>query len=668
MFDTTFSIQSFFGITEDISKNVDSKKEENEKKPYIYKNSIFRLPIQYLERDIYPLNPIVSQDLELLPKSTVDLSLLDSSSESGIDSLIKSRETEKSIGASRGIYEYLFNPQHQFALETIPLWNAHYTTDISFLKQSQEMIRNLSEYKEEIEKKRFKYSVSCESLLEIWQSTREDSLFLEKYSYIEWSTLKSLNENPLFLQSISLANIASPVISFLLPIMLLIIPFIILKIQGLPIDIEKYVTVLKDIAKHHFIGKAITAMNSLDVQNIAYLIFMGAFYIYSIYQNIMACMRFYRNMEQINRHLHELQAYLDYSLCSMRAFSTIISEYDTYTEFNEELKLRYNTLLELRIDIGSIRPFTPSIWKIMELGELLRCYYSIYSRDDFADALQYSFGFEGYMNNLLGLRENMQLGRIACCTFISENSNDDSSSNDDMNTNFQNMYYAPHLSGDYVTNHCDFSQNLVITGPNASGKTTFLKSAIINVIFSQQVGLGFYSGAQIYPYTHIHSYLNIPDTSERDSLFQAESRRCKEIIDAINNNDNNDNNYRHFCTFDELYSGTNPEEATKAAFSFLNYLDKRENVDFILTTHYIGVCERISENSTKKSDNTSRLGLYKMDVLEKGGEQCDKKNREEKDEQSLEYTYKLVEGISRIQGAMKVLRDMDYPDEILNSI
>ena len=650
MFDTIFSIQSFFGITEDISKNVDSKKEENIKAPYIYKNPIFRLPIQYLERDIYPLNPIVSQDLELLPKTPDDLPLLDSASESdsGIDSLIKSRETEKSIGASRGMYEYLFNPQHQFALETIQLWNAQYTTDTVFLEQSQKMINSLSAYKDEMDKKRFKYSVSCESLLEIWSSTREDASFLEKYSYIEWSYLKSLNENPLFLQSISLANIASPIISFLLPILFLILPFIILKIQGIPIDIETYVSVLKDIAKNHFIGKAISAMNSLDVQNIAYLLFMGAFYIYSIYQNVMACMRFYRNMEQINRHLHELQAYLDYSLCSMRSFSTIISEYDTYTEFNQELKTRYNTLLQLRTDIGSIRPFTPSIWMAMELGELLRCYYAIYSRDDYAEALQYSFGFEGYINNLLGLRENIQLGRIACCTFIDSCSNEDISANNP-DTNFQNMYYAPHLSGDYVTNNCDFSQNLVITGPNASGKTTFLKSALMNVIFSQQVGMGFYSDGLIRPYTHIHSYLNIPDTSERDSLFQAESRRCKEIIDAINHTDGKES--RHFCTFDELYSGTNPEEATKAAFSFLNYLDKRENVDFILTTHYVGVCERVEQRT-----DTSTIGLYKMSATEHG------------ESGDITYHYKIVDGISRIRGAMQVLRDMDYPDEILDDI
>ena len=38
-------------------------------------------------------------------------------------------------------------------------------------------------------------------------------------------------------------------------------------------------------------------------------------------------------------------------------------------------------------------------------------------------------------------------------------------------------------------------------------------------------------------YDKIHCYLNIPDTSNRDSLFQAEARRCKEIIDALSASD-----------------------------------------------------------------------------------------------------------------------------------
>jgi DNA mismatch repair ATPase MutS len=124
----------------------------------------------------------------------------------------------------------------------------------------------------------------------------------------------------------------------------------------------------------------------------------------------------------------------------------------------------------------------------------------------------------------------------------------------------------PILDTDHVKNNCNLENNYIITGPNASGKTTILKSATINVIFTQQFGVGYYESFTIKPYTHIHSYLNIPDTSGRDSLFQAESRRCKEIIDIIDASDENAS--RHFCIFDELFSGTNPTEATQAARAF----------------------------------------------------------------------------------------------------
>ena len=184
---------------------------------------------------------------------------------------------------------------------------------------------------------------------------------------------------------------------------------------------------------------------------------------------------------------------------------------------------------------------------------------------------------------------------------------------------------------------------MIISAPNASGKTTLIKTSCINIIFTQQFGCGFYKSCRLNPYKHIHSYLNIPDTSGRDSLFQAESRRCKEIIDIIHDNQED----RHFCIFDELYSGTNPYEATKAAYAFLKYISKFNNVNFILTTHYVTVC-----NKFKKSKN---IRNYKMDV-------------ESLDNGKLKYTYKLKLGISKIQGAIKILKEMNYPNEIIQNI
>ena len=34
----------------------------------------------------------------------------------------------------------------------------------------------------------------------------------------------------------------------------------------------------------------------------------------------------------------------------------------------------------------------------------------------------------------------------------------------------------------------------------------------------------------------------------------------------------------------------------------------------------------------------------------------------------FEYSFKLKKGISTVKGGLKVLKDMDYPDEITNSV
>jgi DNA mismatch repair ATPase MutS len=195
-------------------------------------------------------------------------------------------------------------------------------------------------------------------------------------------------------------------------------------------------------------------------------------------------------------------------------------------------------------------------------------------------------------------------------------------------------------------NNNDTKKNMIITGPNASGKTTIIKSCLFNIILSQQLGCGFYKEANLKMYDFIYSYINIPDTSARDSLFQAEARRCKLIIDNIQ--ENSDKN--HFCIFDELYSGTNPDEAIKSGNSLIKYMDKYSTVDFMLTTHFTKLCKQIEKIKNIRVNN------YKMNV------------KLDNASSDFNYTYRLSPGISKIKGGKKILKDLNYPKFILDSI
>jgi DNA mismatch repair ATPase MutS len=269
--------------------------------------------------------------------------------------------------------------------------------------------------------------------------------------------------------------------------------------------------------------------------------------------------------------------------------------------------------------------------KIKEIGYVFKCFYELHTDKIYDDTLMYSLGFNGYMDCLKGLQQNIIERKMNFALFIDESKK----------SILENSYYASLKNSNPIKNTIKFKKNMIITGPNASGKTTILKSTLINILFSQQFGCGFYDSAKIKPFNHIHCYLNIPDTSGRDSLFQAEARRCKEILDAISVSPKE----THLCAFDELYSGTNPEEAEQSATSFMKYITKNKNVSCILTTHFMKVCKRLEKSKT--------IINYKMIT--------------ERESDKLIYKYVLTEGISNIKGGIMVLKQMNYPKEIIDN-
>ena len=100
--------------------------------------------------------------------------------------------------------------------------------------------------------------------------------------------------------------------------------------------------------------------------------------------------------------------------------------------------------------------------------------------------------------------------------------------------NIKNIWH-PYLNNNTVKNSVDINNNILITGPNAAGKSTFIKSVIINIILSQTIGICSAENFEITPFNMIETYLHIPDTKGSSSLFEAEMFRSKEYIDKIKN-------------------------------------------------------------------------------------------------------------------------------------
>jgi hypothetical protein len=560
-------------------------------------NEYFDLPISYVQGK-KELKQNIIDDLELV--ETVDPS-----------------------GSS--IYDIAFQPSTCFGKKVLEKLASYYTTDTGYLKDTQRVLKDYSP---------IDCDVDFSQIMDIWDEIKNDTGFKEKYHYIDWPMWEHLNKSEWFLQVLSLYNLTSPVLSFIVPIVILFVPFFIIKAKGLPITFAEYLDVLKIVAANHAIGKLFTQFGSVKMEEKIYLIVSAGFYVFSVYQNILTCFRFHQNMIKIHSHLKYIEQYIDFTEKNMYNFLQYSEGLDSYSGFNTKLKERIGVLILLKEKIAKITPYQLHFRKIMEMGSVLKHFYDLYEDRSYNDAFMYSFGFNGYIDNISGLKRNMTDGFIKFAKFSSKK----------RKNVFKKAYYPVLMKSGPVKNDYQFKKNIILTGPNASGKTTVLKSALINIIFTQQMGCGFYEHATLSPFDYIHCYLNIPDTSGRDSLFQAEARRCKEILDYIRNEENNGKT--HFCAFDELYSGTNPADAVMSSLAFMEFLLKRKNITCILTTHFIEVCKNLESNLAVEN-------FYMLTQTKQGATDFD-------------YTYKLKKGISELRGGLKILNDMDYPKEIMD--
>jgi hypothetical protein len=609
-------------------------------------NEVFKLPISY-NSHVKKLGDTIITDLELLAITKTE-------------DIKKEDETKKEEDSP--IYNYVFKPSNSLGKKVLDMLPTLYTTDTHFLKENQKLLESFSNKNvTNISDKHKINDYAIEETVTAWNEIKSETGFCEKYLFIDWDFAKFMNNNAQFLQLLSLYNITSPILSLSLPILVLIMPFFVIKMKGLNLNIKEYTEILRGLISEHAITKIFTSFHEVDFGQKMYLLISAALYLFSIYQNILICIRFYSNMKKIHDYLNKFRTYINFTIDSMKYHLEMSKQLVTYEKFNDSVRTKMSILEKMKSDIDIITPLTTSfnsIFKLREIGHIMHTFYQIYDNNEFHNAMLYSFGFNGYMNLMSGLKSNIDNFKLNKTTFIKKPNKSDKQKKTDKpgktdkkNPIFEKMYYPKFIDNpNVVTNDCKLNKNIIITGPNASGKTTILKSALINILLSQQTGYGCFASLKLQPFDKFHCYLNIPDTSARDSLFQAEARRCKDIIDSISNdnddNDDKDNKVTHFCIFDELYSGTNPDEAITSATAFMNYIVKTDNVTCLLTTHYVKICKKLSKN--KKITN------FNMKTNKKGN--------------SFEYTYKLVKGISTVKGGLKVLSDMNYPNEILQSL
>ena len=160
---------------------------------------------------------------------------------------------------------------------------------------------------------------------------------------------------------------------------------------------------------------------------------------------------------------------------------------------------------------------------------------------------------------------------------------------------------------------------LFLTGANMAGKSTFIKAVGISVYLAH-VGIGVPAESlELSLFDGLLSNIQVEDNISRgESFFFNEVQRIKKTITKINDGRN------WLILIDELFKGTNVQDAMKCSTTVIEGLRKMKNTLFILSTHLYEIGEGLRQYSNIKFN-------YFETRIEEG---------------QLIFSYQLKEGIS----------------------
>lgn len=201
-----------------------------------------------------------------------------------------------------------------------------------------------------------------------------------------------------------------------------------------------------------------------------------------------------------------------------------------------------------------------------------------------------------------------------------------------MTYNVRSLYHP--LTNKIITNDIESKGAVLITGSNASGKSTFLKMVGLSIVFAQSMGFALADSLEL-SYFQLYTSMAIKDNIlGEESYYVVESKSLKRICDAL------DLGQKVFCIVDEVLKGTNTRERIAASANILSYLSQGGAYVFA-ATHDKELTDILSDD----------YELYFFsEIIEDG---------------NVVFPYKINKGVADKGNAIKLLELLGYNEAIV---
>lgn len=185
-----------------------------------------------------------------------------------------------------------------------------------------------------------------------------------------------------------------------------------------------------------------------------------------------------------------------------------------------------------------------------------------------------------------------------------------------------------------VANSIDASGPILLTGSNASGKSTFLKTVAISALMAQTLG---YAPASAYTASRFKIYTSMAlndSILNGESYFIVEIKSLKRILEAGNDK------IPVLCCIDEVLRGTNTVERIAASTQILKSITEENYIPFA-ATHDIELTHLLEDEYTN----------YHFE--------------EEVTANDVRFNYLLKNGRAQSRNAIRLLQVMDYDPKMI---
>lgn len=187
-----------------------------------------------------------------------------------------------------------------------------------------------------------------------------------------------------------------------------------------------------------------------------------------------------------------------------------------------------------------------------------------------------------------------------------------------------------------ISNSAVFDRGVILTGVNMAGKSTFLRTLGINHVLATTLDIAFCRSFRT-PFLRIATSLQTIDSLElNQSHYYAEAKRLHTLWIRGKSCES-----QWLLLVDEVLSGTNSRDRNKAVTSIL--ADLAESCSFVIAT-------------THERDTAKKLSEYYDNYH----------FTEEIQGNSIEFDYKLRKGIIDGSNALRLLRHIGFPEELIS--